>query len=156
MEAESRETLRIIDANLNRIGEGLRVLEELARLMLDDAALTQQLKDMRHKMVRADWSLRRQLLQARDSAGDVGVDIEASDEKGQRSLPETVSANSRRVQEALRVMEEMAKIPGINLDSDKYKQARFALYTIEKELLLKLLHQDKVPEADEIAGESKG
>ena len=156
MEAESRETLRIIDANLNRIGEGLRVLEELARLMLDDAALTQELKDMRHKMVRANWSLRRQLLQARDSTGDVGIDIEASDEKGQRSLPETVAANSRRVQEALRVMEEMAKIPGIDLDSDKYKQARFALYTIEKELLLKLLRQDKVTEADEIAGESKG
>jgi len=41
-EATSGQTLRIIDANLNRIGEGLRLLEDIARLLLDDAALTQQ------------------------------------------------------------------------------------------------------------------
>ena len=41
---EVRQTLRIIDANLNRIGEGLRLLEDLARLLLNDVSLTQQLK----------------------------------------------------------------------------------------------------------------
>ncbi|GAH95000.1 unnamed protein product [marine sediment metagenome] len=46
-EATSYQTLRIIDANLNRIGEGLRLLEDLARLLLNDATLTQQLKTMR-------------------------------------------------------------------------------------------------------------
>ena len=45
METVSGQTLRIIDANLNRIGEGLRVLEELARLVLNDVVLTQQLKN---------------------------------------------------------------------------------------------------------------
>ena len=71
MEAIPGDTLRIIDANLNRIGEGLRVLEELARLMLNDAILTQQLKNMRHDLVRHDWQMQQQLLQARDSEGDV-------------------------------------------------------------------------------------
>ena len=55
----SNQALRIIDANLNRIGEGLRVLEDIARLVLDDAGLSQQLKDMRHEMVKVDLSLDR-------------------------------------------------------------------------------------------------
>jgi thiamine-phosphate pyrophosphorylase len=56
-----------------------------------------------------------------------------------------VVANARRVQESLRTLEELAKVPGITpkLDPEKFKQARFALYTIEKDLLSKLLRQDK-------------
>ena len=129
------DTLRIIDANLNRTGEGLRLLEELARLTLNDAVLTQQLKNMRHELVRCDRQLQQQLLQARDSAGDVGADMEVPGEEKQREIPETIVANARRVQESLRVMEEIARTPGLNLDTEKYKQARFELYTIEQTLL---------------------
>jgi thiamine-phosphate pyrophosphorylase len=143
-EAMSRQTLRIIDANLNRVGEGLRFLEDLARLLLNDAALTQQLKTMRHEMIRGDWSFHQQLLNARNSKGDVGISIEAPSEEKQRELPIMVVANARRVQESLRVLEEMAKIPEVKLDSEKFKQARFALYTIEQALLSKLVRQDKI------------
>ena len=145
-EAISRQTLRIIDANLNRIGEGLRLLEELARLLLNDAVLTQQLKTMRHEILRSDWSFHQQLLQARNSEGDVGINIEAAGEEKQRELPIMVVANARRVQESLRILEELAKIPGTppKLDSEKFKQARFNLYTMEQNLLSKLLRQDKI------------
>jgi thiamine-phosphate diphosphorylase len=56
-----------------------------------------------------------------------------------------VVANARRVQEALRILEELAKIPGATpqLDPEKFKQARFVLYTIEQELLSRLSRQDK-------------
>jgi len=144
MEALPGEILRIIDASLNRIGEGLRLLEDSARLMLNDATLTQQLKNMRHELVRSDWSVQQQLLQARDSEGDVGIDIEVPGEEKQREIPVTIVANARRVQESLRVMEEMAKAPGLSLDSEKFKQARFSLYTIEKALLSRVLRQDKI------------
>jgi len=137
-----KQTLRIVDANLNRIGEGLRVLEDIARLLLDDAGLSQQLKDMRHRMVKVGGALQQQLLQARNSAGDVGADLKVEGEDKQRDLPATVMANARRVQEAMRVMEELAKLPGVNLDGEKFKQARFKLYTIEKELLVRLLDQE--------------
>lgn len=143
MEAKRSQIFRIIDANLNRIGEGLRVLEDLARLLLGDAELSQKLKTMRHEMARGDWSLQQQLLQSRDAEGDVGADLKAPDEDRQRELSETVVANARRVQEALRVVEELSKTADINLDAEKYKQARFALYTIEKELLARLLCWDK-------------
>jgi thiamine-phosphate pyrophosphorylase len=142
----SRQTLRIIDANLNRIGEGLRLLEDLARLLLNDATLTQQLKTIRHELVTSDWSFNQRLLQFRDSESDVGINIEAPEQDKQRELPIMVVANARRVQEAMRVVEELAKIPGATpkLDSEKFKQARFNLYTIERSLLSRLLRQDKV------------
>ena len=145
-EAISGQTLRIIDANLNRIGEGLRLLEDTARLLLNDASLTQQLKTMRHELVTGDPSFNQQLLQARDAEGDVGINIEAPEPEKPRELPLMVVANSRRVQESLRTVEELAKLPGITpkLNSEKFKQARFNLYTIERNLLSRLLRQDKI------------
>ena len=136
--------LRIIDANLNRMGEGLRILEELARLSLNDADLTQQLKNMRHELLRVDSELQQELLQARDPVGDVGADMEVPGEDRERSTAGTIVANARRVQESLRVMEEMARAPGLELDTDKYRQARFSLYDIEKILLSRILRQDRL------------
>lgn len=138
MEKLPGSTLRIIDANLNRIGEGLRVLEEISRLVLNSGDLSQSLKNLRHGLVRVELTLEQQLIQARDAAGDVGKDLEVPGEARQKDLAAVVIANSRRVQESLRVMEEMAKLPETTLDSDRYKQARFSLYTIEKELLGRL------------------
>lgn len=135
----SRERLRIIDANLNRIGEGLRILEDLARFGLNDAELTGRLKDMRHDLLTTDLDFQRRLLEARDSAGDVGAGIE---EERERDLPTAVVANARRVQEALRVLEELAKDAG--LDSERFKQARFGVYELEQALLLRLLRQDRI------------
>jgi thiamine-phosphate pyrophosphorylase len=135
---------RIIDANLNRAGEGLHLLEELARLVLNDAQLARQLKTMRHEIVRGDLAFNRALIQSRDAAGDVGADIEVAGEGG-RELPIIVVANSRRVQEALRILEELAMVPVTTpkLKPDRFKKARFELYTIERELLSRLLRRDK-------------
>ncbi len=145
MTSESRARLRIIDANLNRAGEGLHLLEDVARLVLDDATLTQQLKTIRHQVLRGDWAFNQQLVQSRDAEGDVGVETEAPGEAKERELPIMVVANARRVQESLRILEELAKVPSPppKLDPQKFKQARFALYTIEQKLLSKLLRRDK-------------
>ncbi len=140
---KTKPMLRIIDANLNRLSEGLRLLEDLARLQLNDATLTQQLKNMRHELLRSDWSFQQQLLQARNSEGDVGIDMEVPGDEKQRELPTVVIANARRVQQSLRTLEELSKTPDAKLDPEKFKQARFSLYTIEQELVSKLLRQDK-------------
>jgi len=153
-EATYEQTLRLIDANLNRIGEGLRFLEDTARLLLNDRTLTEQLKTMRHELLRSNWSFHQQLLQARNSEGDVGITIEVPGEEKARELPIMIMANARRVQESLRTMEELAKIRGgiPNLDSDKFKQARFNLYSIEQALLSKLLRQNKVKQLSGLYG----
>lgn len=144
--SSSEQRLRIIDANLNRAGEGLHLLEELARLTLNDSGLTQQLKTLRHDLLRGDLSFNQLLIQARDSSGDVGVNAEVPDEDKRRGLPTVLVANARRVQESLRILEELAKVPGdtVKLDPDKFKQARFTLYTIEQKLLSRLLRRDKI------------
>jgi thiamine-phosphate pyrophosphorylase len=144
MESGLTHQLRIIDANLNRIGEGLRVLEEFARLSLNDVVLTEQLKNLRHKILHIDNQLQQRLIGARNAVRDVGVSIEAIGEEKRRDPGETIIANARRVQESLRVLEEIAKEPGLNLESRDYEKARFELYTIEKELLSKMLRQDKL------------
>ncbi len=139
------QMLRMADANLNRLGEGLRFLEDIARFLLNDTALTQQLKTMRHELIRGDYPFNKQLLQSRNSEGDVGIDIEVTGEEQGRDLPLALVANAKRVQESLRILEELAKVLTTpKLDPEKFKQARFNLYTIEKELLSKLLRQDKL------------
>lgn len=135
--------LRIIDANRNRIAESLRLLEDLARLLLNDASLARQLKAMRHHLVTTTWPAGQSYLQARDAAGDVGTYIEVGSQAKQRGIAETVIANASRVQESLRVIEELAKLPGSNLDADKFKKARFALYSIERDLISRMMRQDK-------------
>ena len=138
------QRLRIIDANLNRAGEGLHLLEEIARMVVDDAELTRQLKAIRHEIVRGDLAFNQQLIQSRDSEADVGIDIDVLGEDKKRGLPLAVVANARRVQEALRILEELAKVPGKpELDTDKFKQARFALYTIEQRLLSSLSRRER-------------
>jgi thiamine-phosphate pyrophosphorylase len=144
MKSISASQLRIIDASLNRIGEGLRVLEEFARLSLNDTGLTGRLKDLRHRMVHFDEELQQQLLRARDAAGDVGADLTAQGQEKPQDTTGTVTANARRVQESLRVMEELARESGTGLETDVYRRARFALYTIEKELLAGLMRRGKL------------
>jgi thiamine-phosphate pyrophosphorylase len=137
------QTLRIVDASLNRIGESLRLLEDIARLLLNDALLTKRLKTMRHELAIKDLSVKKSLLQARDSEGDVGIDIEVKQQDKEKELPATIVSNTRRVQESLRVIEELAKIPDIDLDPEKFKRARFSLYDIERALISRLLRKEK-------------
>ena len=140
-----QQILRIIDANLNRTSEGLRVLEDIARLVLNDAAISEQLKTMRHRMVEGDLTLNKQIIGARDAKGDVGINLKAPGQQKEKELPLVLVANSRRVQESLRTIEELARTAEISpkLDSERFKQARFELYSIEQKLLSLLLRQDK-------------
>jgi thiamine-phosphate pyrophosphorylase len=144
MKELSNDQFRIIDANINRLGEGLRVLEEFARMTLNDTFLTQELKDMRHRTVEINAELYRKLVKSRDAAGDIGSSMNASGESKQREPQGIIAANAKRAQESLRVLEEMAKIPALNLDSERYRKARFELYTIEKELVARVSRKDKL------------
>jgi thiamine-phosphate pyrophosphorylase len=146
--------IRILDANFNRLAEGLRVLEEVARMILDDAELTRQLKTLRHDLIRADMPFHLELLGSRDSARDVGAALEVSGETREKDLSLIVVANSRRVQESLRVLEELAKLPDFagKLNSNKYEKGRFEVYTLEKILVSRLMRQDKIKKISGLYG----
>jgi thiamine-phosphate pyrophosphorylase len=144
------DQLRIIDANINRLGEGLRVLEEFARMTLNDTALTQKLKNLRHQIVVVNTELQKKLLQARDAGRDVGSGIGVDGEEKSRDITGIITANAKRTQESLRVLEEMAKNHTLGLDTENYRKARFELYTIEKELISRALRKDKIRRLTEL------
>lgn len=133
--------LRLVDANLNRIGEGLRLLEDVARFILNDPRISAELKSLRHELAAEDASFQKALLEARDSARDVAAFAEEVTHR--QDLQAVIIANSKRVEESLRVVEEVAKLPQIALDSSRFKTARFHLYQIEKKMVAKILRQDK-------------
>jgi len=145
-EALPQQIRRVIDANLNRTREGLRVLEDISRLVLNDAILSEKLKTIRHGLLKGGPNLAGELITARDSEGDVGADTIVPGQEAEKELPLVVVANSSRVQESLRTLEEMSKTPGAAsvLDPEVLRKARFSLYTIERELLSRLTRQDKV------------
>jgi thiamine-phosphate pyrophosphorylase len=141
----------MIDANLNRSSEGLRVLEDVARFLLNDAELSQRLRTLRHDLALETKSLSVGLFSHRDSEHDVGG--RDSKDKGQtmeatslRSLLDLVTANAKRVEESLRVIEELAKLPEMNsmLNSAGFEQKRFALYTLERDLISRISRRDKI------------
>jgi thiamine-phosphate pyrophosphorylase len=131
----TKNVYRILDANLNRAREGLRVVEEIARLYFDDAALSSKLKRLRHELTvtaRKHFD-EKKLLSFRNSVGDVGADGMGKSEKKRADLGSVVQANLRRSQEAARVLEEFGKL--ISADSAKdFKRIRFKLYTLEQEI----------------------
>jgi thiamine-phosphate pyrophosphorylase len=139
--------LRILDANFNRLGEGLRVLEDIARFYLNDAELSGKLKEMRHKLLPHSKTFQQQLLEARDSEGDVAAFAEAVAERD--NILGAVTANAKRAEESLRVLAEMSTLYQGTLDRSQFEHARFALYELEQRLALKLLRKEK---AEKISG----
>jgi thiamine-phosphate pyrophosphorylase len=125
-----RSFLRILDANLNRAREALRVLEDLARFHHDDRLLAASLKAARHAIDRDARPLSRELLRARDSVRDVGRDADLP-VRVPRALREVAQANFKRGQEALRSIEETAKgrWPAISRTAHRL---RYELYQTEK------------------------
>ena len=146
----------MIDANLNRSSEGLRVLEDVARFLLDDAEISQRLRTLRHDLARETKSLSAGLLSGRDAEHDVGRPRSNDKEltRGVTSLASLVglvTANAKRVEESLRVIEELAKLPEMNslLNSAGFEQTRFALYILERDLISKISRRHKT---DRMAG----
>jgi thiamine-phosphate pyrophosphorylase len=137
--------LRILDANLNRIGEGLRVLEDISRFTLNDRNISERLKDLRHQLLPTDRTIQESLLGAREAQADVGAFLEVEGEGERLDIAGLVSANSRRVQQSLRVIEEITKIPEqeFGLDWNEFKSARFSVYELEQSILLQLTRRDK-------------
>ena len=121
---------RILDANLDRAREGLRIIEEWCRLGLNHQPLASECKQIRQELAQwHTWELR----QARNTPGDVGTDLSHPQEEVRESIDLLLQANLCRAQEALRVLEEYSKLyePAM---AAACKQLRYRVYTIESSL----------------------
>jgi thiamine-phosphate pyrophosphorylase len=125
-----------MDANANRLREGLRVVEDLARFVLEDAASARRLKALRHRATAAMnlLGLDAELLASRDSAGDLGRRSFPRAERQRAELAELLAANLHRGQEAARVLEELGK-PLSPRAAFSFKAIRYAIYDLERRLL---------------------
>lgn len=125
---------RILDANLNRAKEGLRVCEDVCRYVWDEKALTRQLKDLRHALTAVVEPLGlKQALASRNIGADVGRATNPS-ESLRKDISAIFWANAQRVKESLRVLEEVAKLksPGVAV---ALKRLRYQFYAIEQKAL---------------------
>ncbi len=129
---------RVLDANLNRLREGVRVVEEYYRFIKEDEESAKLLKTMRHKVREIDDGIPSHLLLgARDSVNDPFSTGCVAKESEREGLSQLLGANIRRAQEAARVLEEYLKlIDGFGSLSYIAKDIRFSLYTIEKKQVL--------------------
>ncbi|WP_445924811.1 thiamine phosphate synthase [Leptodesmis sp.] len=128
---------RILDANLDRAREGLRVIEEWCRFALDDVPLVEVCKALRQEI--AHWHT-SELRAARDTPDDVGTDLTHPDEATRSGVQQVLQANLCRVQEALRVLEEYGKIYHPEMGA-ACKQMRYRIYTLESTLMVYERHQ---------------
>ncbi len=124
---------RLVDANGNRAAEGLRVLEDVARFLLDDGEAGLAAKDLRHEL--------RQLVpedaaSERDADADAGANVPNPD-ASRSGLVALVRANAARVQEALRTLEEASRL-GEAVRAQAFEWLRYRAYTLERRLLARL------------------
>ncbi|WP_019504039.1 thiamine phosphate synthase [Pleurocapsa sp. PCC 7319] len=128
---------RILDANLDRAREGMRIIEEWCRLGLNHQPLAEECKQIRQELAQwHSWELR----QARDTPGDVGTDLSHPQEEVRETIKQLLQANFCRSQEALRVLEEYSKLYDPQMAA-ACKQMRYRVYTIESSLLNSYRHQ---------------
>jgi len=124
---------RIIDVNINRLTEGLRVVEDVVRLALEDRRLLVGVRKLRTQVGRDVRVLRRQVIPGRKSETDLGRG-DGFDRARRRSLEDVLLANFKRAEESARVLEEVLKVtePGL---AGRFKTLRFRLYDLEREAL---------------------
>lgn len=137
-----KDIFRIIDANLNRSREGLRVCEEMTRFTLNSPGLTKELKGVRHAisalakpyLFKSDGAV-----ESRDSKGDVGRTLKAPGGGMKRLCDADIfSANMQRTKESLRVLEEFFKLID-DKASSRFMSLRFKVYDIERRAMKRIL-----------------
>ena len=136
---------RIIDANINRSAEGLRVLEDIARFKFDNVQTASDLRRLRHGIRGLFKGKEDELLLSRDAACDVGKKISQKVKTDSRTdMKDTALANFKRVEEAFRSIEEQLKSTGEYTTGKLIEQKRFVLYSLEKTMLT--LFKKKLPQ----------
>ena len=123
---------RAVDANANRAREALRVLDDYVRFVLDDATLSEELKGLRHEFARLIAQLPATLFdEARETLRDVGTGITASGEFARESAADVARVNFKRLQEALRSLEEFGKVMAPHI-APGVEAIRYRAYTVER------------------------
>lgn len=130
-------TLRILDVNINRCREGLRVIEDYARFACDDRDAAGRAKLARHGLRAIVHACGADaLLAARDIAGDIGRELKTESEHARDGTDAVVRAAFARLQEAARSLGEFAKLVSREA-AQRAEQLRYAAYELEQIVVLR-------------------
>jgi thiamine-phosphate pyrophosphorylase len=144
---ERIDTARILDAGFNRAREALRVVEDYCRFALDDAFLSGELKRLRHDLAAAADRIPSSLLIAgRETLRDVGTTISTARESQRHSPLEVAETNLKRLQEALRSLEEFGKVHHPDLGR-ALESLRYRAYTLERAIVLGAASRQRLADA---------
>ena len=125
--------MRLLDANANRAREALRVLEDYARFVLNDQGVSQELRELRHELMRALQGLLHEAVLHRDTPADVGTHYTAQSALKREDLCDVVTAAGKRLGEALRALEEYLKTIA-PAQAARIEQLRYRFYDVEQRI----------------------
>ncbi len=138
MSLRARDSLhRIVDANVNRALEGLRVCEEIVRFHYESPQMFRRMRHLRHAIAQSVAALpvpSHAFVQARASGRDVGQRAPASRID---SLERLLVINFQRVKESLRTLEECSRLLSPR-HTVAFQRLRFQTYEVERDTLLQL------------------
>ncbi|MDG2207675.1 MAG: thiamine phosphate synthase [Pirellulales bacterium] len=127
---------RLLDATANRACEATRVVEDIARFVLDDAVITAAWKQFRHDLATALQMLPTEVRSAfREVASDVGTTLSLPTETQRARISDMAAANAARLQQSLRSLEEGAKLVDEELAS-KIESLRYRSYEIASSMTI--------------------
>ena len=118
---------RVLDANINRAAEGMRVLEDIARFVLNNKGLCESIKNCRHEL-----RTHTPKTTSRDTKNDVGTTVSTLQEESRNSLHDVATAAGNRVAEALRVIEELLKLES---QQNSTETIRYTMYDLSAEVI---------------------
>lgn len=125
-----QSVLRILDVNFNRTAEGLRTIEDIARVVCQDISSAASIKSLRHSVGDLASRLPRlERLASRSVFTDAGTGLTHPSEAGKQNWDMLISAACERVTQSLRVIEEASKIEFPWL-SGEVKQLRYQAYDV--------------------------
>ena len=112
----------LINANIHRAKEGARVLEDIARFLLRDEVLFRQIREIRHRI-----QISAPIYDTKEDLGGMGL----MEDNVRFNIISTIQANALRLQEALRVLEEMESISS---NKQLIKELRYQAYNLHAKL----------------------
>ena len=124
--AEDIRIYQIIDANLDRAREGLRVLEDWARFGLGGNYFVAKIKNYRQILGKNHLEVYKK---SRNYIEDQCQGLTHQEQYKRKTPEQIISSNSGRVQEALRVIEEFSRLHNHDL-SKIASDIRYEIYKL--------------------------
>ncbi len=110
-------------------------MEDYARFVLDDGALSGRIKALRHDLAASTRDLAGEAILCRDTPGDAGRANKTDSEMRRSDIADVVTAAGKRLGEALRAIEEYLKVQS-PAQAALVESIRYRFYDVELQIAI--------------------